>query len=316
MSARIKATRKAKASARRSSETAKATASEGQRLQKVLAAAGVGSRRQCEQLIEDGRVEVDRRIVTELGTRVDPVGQEIRVDGQALRRPRLAYFLVNKPPGVISTSRDPAGRMRVIDLLGVDQRLFTVGRLDKSSEGLILVTNDGELAHRLLHPSFQVERTYHVVVAGEPSRESIDQLRSGIHLAEGRVQVVRLRVKKRWKRSTLLEMVLAEGRNREIRRMAARIGHKVMSLKRIAFGPLRLGELPSGAYRPLSRSELRKLRDWVDTPDESGSSLKQPKAGRGKTASRSRAGRPTRKKSRETELTARRRRSDRPRRKR
>jgi 23S rRNA pseudouridine2605 synthase len=250
-------------SERRQARPKASSASTGQRLQKVLAAAGIGSRRQCEQLIEEGRVEVDRQVVTTLGTRVDPTRQDVRVDGQGLRPPKLAYFLVNKPLGVISTNRDPVGRLRVIDLVGKEQRLFTVGRLDKSSEGLILVTNDGELAHRLLHPSFAVPRTYQVRVAGEPTREAIDQLRRGIHLAEGRVRVVRLRIKRRLKRSTILEMELAEGRNREIRRMAARIGHKVMSLKRIAFGPLRLGELPAGAYRPLSRAELQKLRDLV-----------------------------------------------------
>lgn len=238
-----------------------AASADGQRLQKVLAAAGIGSRRQCEQLIEEGRVEVDRQVVAILGTRVDPSRQEIRVDGRTVRRPKRIYLLVHKPPGVISTSRDPAGRLRVVDLVATDQRLFTVGRLDKSSEGLILVTNDGELANRLLHPRYQVERTYQVVVAGEPTREAIDALRRGVHLAEGRVRVARLRIRHRRKRSTVLEMVLTEGRNREIRRMAARIGHKVMSLKRVGFGPLRLGDLPPGAYRELTRAELQRLRD-------------------------------------------------------
>ena len=312
MSARTKANDPA----RQPSESGEAAGQPGQRLQKVLAAAGIGSRRQCEVLIEEGRVEVDRQVVTKLGTRVDPHGHEVRVDGQVLRRPKLAYFLVNKPPGVISTSRDPAGRLRVIDLLGEEQRLFTVGRLDKSSEGLLLVTNDGDLAHRLLHPSFAVERAYEVVVAGEPTREAIDQLRQGIHLAEGRVRVVRLRVKRRQKRSTVLEMVLAEGRNREIRRMAARIGHKVMSLKRIGFGPLRLGELPSGAYRPLNRTELQKLRDLAGR--EGGrrtSPRKKTKHKRAKAGSADRSGRTERAGKSDTSRTSGRRSSKAPRRK-
>jgi 23S rRNA pseudouridine2605 synthase len=171
------------------------------------------------------------------------------------------YLLVNKPVGVLSTNRDPAGRTRVLDLVGGEHRLFTVGRLDKSSEGLILVTNDGQLAYRLLHPRFAVERTYEVVLAGEPTAEDLEVLRRGIHLAEGRVRVVRLRVKRRQKHSAVLEMVLTEGRNREIRRMAARIGHKVLALKRIGFGPLRLGDLPPGGFRPLTRLEFQKLRD-------------------------------------------------------
>ena len=153
----------------------------------MLAAAGVGSRRQCELLIQEGRVEVDGQVVTQLGTRVDPARQQVRADGQLLRPARHIHLMVNKPAGVLSTSRDPGGRVRVIDLIGGEQRLFTVGRLDKSSEGLLLVTNDGALAYQLLHPRFGVERVYEVVVAGEPSRENLDTLRRGVHLAEGRV---------------------------------------------------------------------------------------------------------------------------------
>jgi 23S rRNA pseudouridine2605 synthase len=232
----------------------------GQRLQKVLAAAGIGSRRHCERLILDGRVEVDRRIVTELGSRADPSQHEIRVDGQSLPRARPVYYVLNKPAGVVSTAGDPAGRTRVIDLVKTNQRLFTVGRLDRSSEGLILLTNDGALANRLMHPRYGVERVYQVVVAGHPTHETLAKLRRGVHLAEGLVRVARLRISRRHKHSTFLEMVLVEGRNREIRRMAARLGHKVMKLKRIAFGPIRLGQLTPGAYRQLTAQELKRLR--------------------------------------------------------
>ena len=234
--------------------------SDGERLQKVLAAAGIASRRECEQLILEGRVEVDRQVVAELGTRVDPQRQEIRVDGEALPQPKLVYFAVNKPTGVVSTSLDPAGRPRVIDLLPPNgPRVFAVGRLDITSEGLILLTNDGELANRLTHPRHGVEKIYHVQVAGQVDRDVLAQLHRGVRLAEGLAHAKHVRVKSRRKRSTLLEMILDEGRNREIRRLLARAGHKVQRLKRVAVGPLRLGELPTGAVRPLTRKEIQAL---------------------------------------------------------
>lgn len=238
-----------------------------QRLQVVLAAAGVGSRRQCEELIEAGRVEVDRRVVTRLGTKVDSQRQAIHLDGQSLKPRRRVHYVVHKPPGVVSTHRDPGGRPRVVDLVpDRGQRLFTVGRLDMSSEGLILVTNDGQLANRLAHPRYEVSKTYRVVVAGQPSREVLAKIRHGVRLAEGIFRIAGVRVKSRRKQSTLLEIELREGRNREIRRVLARVGHKVQRLTRIALGPLRLGELPQGAYRPLTRDELRALKAAATTP--------------------------------------------------
>jgi 23S rRNA pseudouridine2605 synthase len=233
-----------------------------ERLQKVLAAAGLGSRRQCETLIEDGRVQVDSQVVTQLGTKVDPSCQTIRVDGEPIRQSRRVYYAVNKPPGVVSTNRDPAGRSRVIDLVPADAgRLYSVGRLDTASQGLILVTNDGQLTNQLTHPRFGVEKTYLVEVAGHLDREVCGQLRRGIHLAEGVARAVRVRIKRRRKLSTILEMVLDEGRNREIRRVLAKVDHKVLRLERIAVGPVRLGDLPSGAFRLLTRVELRALRN-------------------------------------------------------
>src|SRR5262249_37629344 len=149
----------------------------GERLQKVLAAAGLGSRRDCEDLIREGRVEVDRRVVTQMGTRVDPSRQEIRVDGEALRQPKRLYFAVNKPVGVLTTNDDPSGRARVIDLVPTEERVFAVGRLDRSSEGLILVTNDGEFANRITHPRYGVEKTYLVRVAGAPDQRQLARLK-------------------------------------------------------------------------------------------------------------------------------------------
>ena len=241
------------------------------RLQRVLASAGLGSRRSCEELILEGRVEVDGEVVTELGTRVDVSIQKVRVDGEPLKTKRLTYYAVNKPIGVVSTNRDPAARMRVVDLVPGGQEMFTVGRLDKNSSGLILVTNDGDLANQLAHPRYQVEKTYKVVVAGHPTPEDLQKLRRGVHLAEGPVRVTSVRIKARQKNNTVLHVVLREGRNREIRRMAAKIGHKVRQLERIAIGPLRLDELPPGAYRELTQDELRSLRRRVASHGRGGS---------------------------------------------
>lgn len=262
----------------------------GERLQKVLAAAGVASRRESEQLILEGRVEVDGQIVTTLGTRVDRFHQAIFVDGEPLPRPKLVYYAVNKPVGVVCTARDPAGRPRVTDLLPPDVgRVFNVGRLDLSSEGLILVTNDGELANKLTHPRHGVPKTYEVQIAGDPPPEVVSQLRRGMHLAEAYVKPVDVRVKSRKSKSTILEMVLDEGRNREIRRLLACVGHKVQRLTRIAVGPIRLGELPRGACRPLTRTEIDKLREATSHPHRSNvSATSTPQQSPPRTADRMR----------------------------
>ena len=233
------------------------------RLQKVLADSGVGSRRECEELISDGRVDVDREVVTQLGTKVDPASQTIRVDGVLLKQKKRRYFAVHKPPGILSTSKDPWGRARVIDLVAAKERLFTIGRLDKESSGLILVTNDGELANQITHPRYQVEKTYQVTVAGVPKMDIIQKLRRGVVLSDGRVKPASVILKKRLKQSALLEIVLTEGRNREIRRMLARFEHKVLKLRRISIGTVRLGPLPSGAHRELTRTEVKRLRALV-----------------------------------------------------
>ncbi len=232
---------------------------EGERLQKLLAAAGLGSRRQCEELILAGRVEVDREVITELGCRVDPRRAEIRVDGELVRPARPVYYALNKPPGVVTTNRDPGGRPRVIDLVPKDVRLFTVGRLDMASEGLLLLTNDGAWANRLTHPRYGIPKTYRVMVAGQPTPEALARLRKGVHLAEGVARPSRVTVKSRHKRSTVVEVVLREGHNREIRRLFARVGHKVMRLVRTAVGTVRLGNLGPGEYRRLTAEEIRAL---------------------------------------------------------
>ncbi len=240
-----------------------------QRLQKVLAMAGLGSRRQCEELIQMGRVEVDHKVVTKLGVKVDPSRQQIRVDGTPLPRPERATFAVYKPSGVVSTNRDPSGRPRVVDLVPLPElRLFPVGRLDLHSEGLMLLTNDGELANRLTHPRYGVEKRYRVLVAGRPSSEVLATLRRGVHLAEGVARVASIVVKKELKNSTILEITLREGRNREIRRILARVGHKVLRLLRLSVGPIRLGNLAPGEYRRLTPKELKALRKAAHLPQK------------------------------------------------
>jgi len=241
----------------------------GDRLQKVLAAAGFGSRRKCEELITTGRVEIDRQVVMQLGTRVETDKQQIRVDGEVLNLGRRVYYAVNKPRGVVSTNSDPSGRPRVVDLVPPQaNRCFTIGRLDLSSEGLIIVTNDGDLANRLTHPRYGVPKTYLVQVAGKPELEILEKLKKGVHLAEGFVKCEDLRVKSQHKESTWLEVVLKEGMNREIRRLMARVGHKVMRLVRVAVGPIKLGKLMPGAVRPLAHHEIEELRALLASDED------------------------------------------------
>jgi 23S rRNA pseudouridine2605 synthase len=232
-----------------------------ERLNKFLAHAGVGSRRRSERLILAGRVTVDGRPIRELATKVDPARQRVAVDGEPLRMERHVYWLVNKPRGVLCTNHDPAGRALAIHLVPqVAQRVYTVGRLDEASEGLLLLTNDGDLANRLMHPRFGVEKTYSVQVAGSPSAADLRQLLEGVWLSEGHVRARRVKREKKHGASTWLRIVLNEGKNREIRRMLARLGHKVLRLKRIALGPIELGTLPTGKARRLRAEELRALQ--------------------------------------------------------
>jgi 23S rRNA pseudouridine2605 synthase len=232
-----------------------------ERLNKLLAHAGLGSRRHCEELITAGRVTVNGRTVRELGTKVDPQAQQVAVDGQPVRVERAVYWLVNKPRGYLCTNRDPAGRPLALDLIPhVAQRVYTVGRLDEDSEGLLLLTNDGDLAHRLMHPRFGVEKTYLVQVAGRPSRDDVKQLLKGVWLSDGHVRARHVKVLKHQGESTWMRIVLSEGKNREIRRMLSRLEHKVMRLRRIAIGPVQLRHLPTGKARRLSRPELEALR--------------------------------------------------------
>ena len=229
------------------------------RLQKILASAGFGSRRQCEELIEQGRVEVNST-VAKLGCKVDPIHTEIKVDGERLKSAKPVYLALFKPKGYLCTDSDQQGRARAIELIPPSfGRLFLIGRLDKDSEGLILLTNDGALSERLTHPKYGVPKVYRVQVAGELTEDGIRQLREGVHLAEGFAKVANVVIKGRHKQSTILEMTLTEGMNREVRRLLARIGHKVLTLIRSAVGPVKLGKMIPGEWRKLTQTEVERL---------------------------------------------------------
>jgi len=231
-----------------------------ERLQKVLAHAGVASRRRAEEMIVEGRVQVNGEVVTQLGTKVNPHRDVIQVDGRPLGKPeRPVYVLVNKPRGVLSAARDTRGRKTVVDLVPARSRLYPVGRLDLDSEGLMLLTNDGALALRLAHPRFEHEKEYRVLVAGVPDEAALARLRAGVGLEGGWTRPAQVEVE-RSNGDTWLRMVLREGRKRQIRRMLEKVGYQVLRLIRVRMGPLRLGDLPPGAYRPLTRDELAAIR--------------------------------------------------------
>ncbi|HEY3437485.1 MAG TPA: pseudouridine synthase [Actinotalea sp.] len=234
---------------------------DGVRLQKVLASAGLGSRRACEQIITDGRVQVDGITVRELGVRVDPRTAVIHLDGLRLQLDTtLLTLALNKPLGVVSTMHDPQGRPSLAQFVeNHSERLFHVGRLDADSEGLLLMTNDGELANRLSHPSHQVPKTYLATVEGRLKGSVAGHLRSGVQLEDGPVRVDSYKLVDTTPSTSMVEVVLHEGRNRVVRRMFEEVGHPVLRLLRTQIGPVRLGNLPPGRTRVLGREELGAL---------------------------------------------------------
>ena len=231
---------------------------EPQRVQKVLAAAGFGSRRQCEELIAAGRVAVDGAVVR-LGARVEP-GQIVTVDGVRVQTdPELVHYLLNKPRGVITTMDDPEGRPTVADYVTMPPRLFPVGRLDADTEGLLLLTNDGPLAQRLTHPRYAVPKTYVARVRGNVRRQAVRQLTDGVELEDGPATARSVRTLASARGETLLEIVVIEGRNRLVRRMLAAVGLPVERLARVQLGPLKLGDMGQGRVRPLTTREVHDL---------------------------------------------------------
>ncbi|HET6964824.1 MAG TPA: pseudouridine synthase [Acidimicrobiales bacterium] len=234
----------------------------GERLQKVLAAAGIGSRRVCEDLIAEGRVEVNG-VPAVLGRRVDPETDRVTVDGVPVGvRPGLVYYLLNKPAGVVSTASDPQGRPTVTELVPAEPRVFPVGRLDTATEGLLLLTNDGDLTHRLTHPSFGVEKEYLASVEGTPRPGSIRRLREGVELEDGLTAPAKVSQAA----PDVLRITIHEGRNRQVRRMAEAVGHPVRRLVRTRIGPLRTGTLGPGEWRPLTQEEVRALERATASP--------------------------------------------------
>ena len=233
----------------------------GVRLQKVLAAAGVGSRRHCEELIGAGRVEVDGQTVRRFGARVDPENQVIRVDGKRIpSRQDIAYLAFNKPPAVLTAMSDDRGRKTITDYLGErGERLFHVGRLDYETEGLMLLTNDGELAHRLAHPSYEVAKTYLADVPGPIPRDLGRRLAAGVELEDGLAVADKFRVLEQSRGRALVEITLHEGRKHIVRRMLAEVGHPVIRLVRTTVGPIKLGNLRPGTTRDLTTKEIGEL---------------------------------------------------------
>ena len=238
-----------------------------QRVQKVLAAAGVASRRASEELIGQGRVTVNGRVV-ELGGKCDPALDVVAVDGERVNvDPDRVYLMLNKPRGVVTTTDDPEGRPTVSELVNLPQRLFPVGRLDQDTEGLLLMTNDGELTNQLTHPSFEVERVYVVLVPGPVRKKSLAQLREGVELDDGIARAKRVRVLETQRSKALLELVMTEGRKREIRRMLGAIGLRVERLARVSYGGVELGDLRQGNWRFLTQPEISRL--YAAVGDES-----------------------------------------------
>lgn len=238
---------------------------DGIRLQKALAQAGLGSRRACEELMATGRVEVNGEVVEQMGVRVHPATDVIRVDGKRIPPPSdHAYVVLNKPRGVVSTMADENGRRDLSEYVaGRDDRLFHVGRLDTDTSGLLILTNDGDLAHQLAHPSFEIVKTYVALVEGSVGDAVGRSLRDGVELDDGAAAVDRFVVKDRGRGRSLVELDVHIGRNRIVRRLLDHVGHPVVELTRTALGPVRLGGLGVGRLRDLSREELGALFDTV-----------------------------------------------------
>ncbi len=247
-------------------------ASRGERLQKVLAAAGIESRRRCEELVAEGMVSVNGRVVQSLPAWVDPAEDEITVDGRRLpKAERKVYVMLNKPRRCVTTCDDPSGRRTVVDLVDhpLVRRLFPVGRLDFETAGLLLLTNDGDFANSLAHPRYGVDKTYRAKVRGEVSHEDVERLAKGVYLADRkkghtsgarRAGAIEIAILRRDREKTTLEITLKEGRNRQIRRMLAFLGHPVVRLERTRMGPVKMKGLRRGEWRELTRDELIALR--------------------------------------------------------
>lgn len=241
-----------------------------ERIQKIMAHAGVASRRKSEQMIQAGKVSVNGKIVTELGVKADPEQDVIRVNGKLIQPKQEHYYLIiNKPQGYLTTVSDDRGRKTVLDLIPkLPVRIYPVGRLDYDSQGLVLLTNDGNLAYRLMHPKFHIRKVYLVTVNGMFNRSAIEKMRSGIKLEDGITQEAEVNLLKASLKKSIVRIGLYEGRNRQIRRMCSKLGFKAKTLIRIQIGPIKLADLDIGAYRLLNTKEIKKLKQAVELGEQ------------------------------------------------
>lgn len=235
-----------------------------ERLQKVMARAGVASRRKSEEIIKAGRVEVNGEVITELGTKVDSADDIIKVDGEKIEQEEKVYILLNKPPEVITTVDDPQGRRTVIDLIDTEKRIYPVGRLDYDVKGLLLLTNDGDVTYALTHPSHQVGKKYIATVEGVPSEEALDKLAAGVELSDGKTAPAEVELVAGMSSQAIISLVIYEGRKNQVKRMCKQVGHPIKELKRIKVGPLELdASLKPGQYRYLQEEEVAELKKLV-----------------------------------------------------
>jgi 23S rRNA pseudouridine2605 synthase len=231
-----------------------------QRLQKVLASAGVESRRKCEEMILDGEVRVNRKVIEELPAFVDPENDVITVRGRRIQPAEKVYYLLNKPKGVICTNFDPQGRKKAIDLIDCRERIFCVGRLDADTTGAIILTNDSELSNRLTHPRYELDKTYEVKLKGRIEGASLEKLKKGTWLSEGKTSRAGVKVLKRSYEESVVQIIIRQGLNRQVRRMMARVGYKVKSLRRVRIGNIGLKGLGIGGFRKLSTGQVKYLK--------------------------------------------------------
>ena len=269
---------------------------DGERLQRVLASSGIASRRKAEDLIRSGRVSVDGQVVTELGTKVDPLRARIRVDGKPVRMQPFRYVVMNKPSGFITTTSDERDRRTVMELLPTEPRLFPVGRLDRDTEGLLLFTNDGEVANRVMHPRYRLTKEYLILTPAKPAEQTLSKVRAGVEVDGKRVVPHEFRIVRETPEGVLLSIVIHEGMNRIVRRIMDSVGIRVTKLHRVRVGPLSVSGIPRGAHRDLTPGELASLLQSVHLERGAGDDIGagprptpmvRPSAE--KTASRSRA---------------------------
>ncbi len=231
------------------------------RLNKFLASCGIASRRKCDEIIFSGKVKVNNKIVKTPAFKIDPDKDKVSVDGKEVALPKKIYVIINKPEGVLCSLKDDFGRTLITDLIkGIEERIFPVGRLDFNSEGLLILTNDGELANRLIHPKYKVEKTYHVLIKGILNQDDLEKLEKGINIGEKEItQPARVKILDIGKKTTFVEIKIKEGKKRQIRRMFQELGYEVKKLRRVKFGPIKLGMLKKGEWRYLTELEIKKL---------------------------------------------------------